>query len=101
MAGERNGTFHASPPLGDENSGRWRDASMTFLQAIRDAVEAGTLQEPFRVRDVAAALQEHHFSYGTLQAELSRYSRQALAPALRRVGRGLYRLAAPRRTESP
>ena len=74
---------------------------MTILQAIRAAVEAGTLREPFTVRDVAAVLKEHYFSYGSLQAGLSRYSRQAPAPALHRVGRGQYRLAARRRNASP
>ncbi len=66
---------------------------MTILQAIRAAVEAGKLQEPFTAREVAAALEEHHFSYGSLQASLARYSRRTPDPPMRQVARGRYRLA--------
>ncbi len=71
---------------------------MTIIEAIRAAVEAGRLQEPFTVADVAAVLEG--FQYGSLQAALSRYSRpgpgQAEAP-LSRVERGKYCLARPDR----
>ncbi len=66
---------------------------MTILQAICAAVEAGKLQEPFTAGDVAAALEEHHFSYGSLQASLARYSRRRPDPPMRQVARGRYRLA--------
>ena len=65
---------------------------MTILQAIRAAVETGKLQEPFTARDVAAALEEHHFSYGSLQASLTRYSRRRPDPPMRQVARGRYQL---------
>ncbi len=65
---------------------------MTILQAIRAAVEDGKLQELFTARDMVAALEEHHFSSGSLQNSLSTYSRQGPDAPLRRVGRGTYRL---------
>ena len=68
---------------------------MTILQAICVAVEAGKLQEPFTARGVAAALEEYHFSYGSFQASLARYSRQSPDPPLRQVARGTYRLSRP------
>ncbi len=70
---------------------------MTILQAIRAAVDAGTLQEPFTARDVAAAVKEHHFSYGSLHASLAHYSRGGPDRPLRRVARGTYRLGRPAR----
>jgi hypothetical protein len=66
---------------------------VTILQAICEAVEVGKLQEPFTARDVAAALEGHHFSLGSLQASLARYSRRKPDPPLRQVARGRYRLA--------
>jgi len=66
---------------------------VTILQAIRAAIEAGNLREPFTARDVGEALGKYHFSYGSLQASLTRYSRGGPDAALRRVARGLYQLA--------
>jgi hypothetical protein len=65
---------------------------VTILQAIGAAIEAGRLQEPFTARDAAAALKEHHFSYGSIQVSLASYSRGEPDRPLRRVGRGTYRL---------
>ncbi len=68
---------------------------MTILEAIRSAVERGELTQPFDVNDVAAALKDHCFSPGSLQATLSRSSRpdgHGPEPPLRRVGPGMYRL---------
>lgn len=67
---------------------------MTIIGAIRNAVEAGELKEPFTVGDVAAVIRT--YGYGSLQACVSRYSRQGVSgtvPVLLRVSPGLYCLA--------
>ena len=69
---------------------------MTILDAIREAVEAENLREPFSAGDAAAALQGYGFSLGSVQVTLRRYSRPGgnrAAPPIRRVGKGKYRLA--------
>ncbi len=67
---------------------------MTIIEAIQSAVEAGKLREPFTLQEVAAVIKE--YVYGSLQAALSRHSRQGrkrLDPPLCRLGPGLYCLA--------
>ena len=69
---------------------------MTILEAIRAAVVAGRLEQPFSAKDVAEALREHLYSRGSIAVTLARYSRQGSAqpnPPLRRIVRGQYRLA--------
>ncbi len=73
---------------------------MTILQAIRAAVAAGALRQPFGAGEVAAALREHHFSPGSFPTCLARYSQGPDAP-LRRVGPGAYRVRRPRRISLP
>ena len=69
---------------------------MTILEAIRAAVEAGRLQQPFSAENAAEALREHLYSRGSIAVTLARYSRPTPAqpnPPLRRIARGQYRLA--------
>jgi hypothetical protein len=79
---------------------------VTILEAIRRAVGDGRLREPFGLGDVAAALRDHFYYYGSLAAALSRYSRPGVSHAgqpLRRVGPGKYCLAgsSPNRDRPP
>lgn len=77
---------------------------MTILEAICAAVEEGTLRQPFTAKDLVAGLRDSYYSYGSLAASLERYSGRGVTqaePPLRRVGRGQYRLAPPRRKASP
>jgi hypothetical protein len=73
---------------------------MTILEAICAAIKAGRLEQPFSAEAVADALREHLYSRGSIAVILARYSRpgpgQRNQP-LRRIARGLYRLA----TRSP
>ncbi len=77
---------------------------MTILEAIRAAVEAGRLQQPFRAEDAAEALREHHYSRGSIAVTLASYSRRGPRqpnPSLRRVARGQYRLATKNPASNP
>ncbi len=69
---------------------------MSILEAIRAAVKAGRLEQPFSAEGVAEALREHLYSRGSIAVILARYSRPGPAqpnPPLRRSARGLYQLA--------
>ena len=49
---------------------------MTILDAIRDAVKEGRLQQPFSAKDAVEALRKHHFSTSSIGVTLARYSRR-------------------------
>lgn len=69
---------------------------MTMLEAILSAVETGRLGQPFTAPDVAQALAELRYAWGSFHMALSRYSRPGPFqpdPPLRRVGPGQYTVA--------